>query len=574
MEDVYNPLELYQTSLKELHAHNTAKCFEALLEESGVDEALNIQTVQELRALEQQVDEADTRDTLWKVGRAAAIVAALAFLYLAYTRHWVWLIGAAAMLALVLARLNPIIKAIGDRLALLKVARDTTEKEAWNQMEPLNRLYDWSIFANLVQKTVPRLEFDPYFTNGRLTQLRDIYGWDDDYNDPRSVVFAHSGLINGNPFIFAHILNHWIGSKTYHGTLSITWTETVRDSNGRWRTVRRHQILHASVTKPHPEYGDEITLIYGNQAAPDLSFSRTPSSLSKLEDGVFNNWRKGRAIKRLEAKSRNIYEDNSFTIMANHEFDVLFGATDRDHEVQFRLLFTPLAQQEMVELLKDREVGYGDDFAFAKRKMINLIEPVHAAAMDISADPVKFRAYEIAHARKYFNDYHNELFKSFFFSMAPLMVIPLYQQHRTHEDIYEDVLQQPSCFWEHESIANYMGEEKFRHADCITRSILKASPQRGKGDAQVVKITAKGYRGIERIDYISVRGGDGRNHRVPVHWVEYIAVSESSNIFVCDMADTENDGHEVAAAWHAQFKARGIELDKAVLRRSIASGIL
>ena len=31
--------------------------------------------------------------------------------------------------------------------------------------------------------------------------------------------------------------------------------------------------------------------------------------------------------------------------MANNEFDALFNGDDRDNEVEFRLLFTPLAQK-------------------------------------------------------------------------------------------------------------------------------------------------------------------------------------------------------------------------------------
>ena len=58
-------------------------------------------------------------------------------------------------------------------------------------------------------------------------------------------------------------------------------------------------------------------------------------------------------------------------MMANRAFEVLFHAVDRDHPIQFRLLFTPLAQEQTVKLLRDREIGYGDDFAFRKSRMMN-----------------------------------------------------------------------------------------------------------------------------------------------------------------------------------------------------------
>lgn len=576
MDDVYEPLELYRASLKENHSRNVSDFFESLLRESGVDETVNAKLVEQIRELEKFIAEADSSNGWWKILRIVVVIAAAGCLYMGLTNHLSWLVGSAGLAAAIFVNVNPRIKAVDERLRELNEQRAEKETLAWNQMEPLNRLYSWNIFAKLVQQTVPRIELDPFFTHGRLTNLRKSFGWSEKFNDPRSVVFAHSGLINGNPFILAQTVNHWIGSKTYHGSLRISWTERVRDSNGRWNTVTRHQTLHASVEKPFPEYADESTLIYGNQAAPDLSFSREPSSLSKLDEGLISNWRKGRAIKKLEAKSRKLSEGGNFTVMANREFDALFAATDRDHEVQFRLLFTPLAQQEMVKLLKDKDVGYGDDFAFQKAKMINIVEPSHLTGIDISADPQNFRFYELAHARTYFNEYHNELFKAFFFSFAPVLTIPLYQQHRPSEDIYAGILQEPSCYWEHEAIANYMGENNFEHPECITRNVLKTATKQASDGAQVVQVTAHGFRGLDRVDYVSVRGGDGRNHRVAVEWVEYIPVKRTSELLVCDPPSSETpvSAPEGASAWQAHFAERGILPHNAVIRRSIVSALM
>ena len=53
----------------------------------------------------------------------------------------------------------------------------------------------------------------------------------------------------------------------------------------------------------------------------------------------------------------------NFTEMGNAKFDALFGAVDRNNEVEFRVLFTPLAQKNMLDLLTDKN-HYGDDFYF------------------------------------------------------------------------------------------------------------------------------------------------------------------------------------------------------------------
>jgi hypothetical protein len=577
VEDIHEPVELYRTVFKAAHARNTSEYFEDLLRRSGVDEQANAITVKELRTLEQQIGNVNSSRTWWNVLRGAVVVGGVVCLILGIAMSQpLWLIGVVGAGALSIAKLNPMIKDVDQRIKLLKTQRDKTLEDAWAQMAPLNELYDWDTVGRLVKRTVPRIELDPYFANGRRDDLRNTFGWTDEFNENRSVVIAHSGVLNGNPFVVARTLNHWMGAKTYHGELYISWSERVKDSDGKWTTATRHQTLHASVTKPFPEYGHSPIVIYGNEAAPDLSFSRVPSKLSHLEEGLLNNWKKGRAIKRLEAQSRNIAKGKDFTIMANREFEALFGATNRDHEVQFRLLFTPLAQQEMVKLLKDKDVGYGDDFSFAKHRMINVVEPGHLAKADLNTDPAMFRACELAHARKFFNEFHNDFFKSLYFGLAPLLAIPLYQQHRSHADIWADVESRTASIWEHESIANYFGEQTFQHPECITRSILKTQSSCELDGTQTVRVAANGYKGINRVAYVSVHGGDGHNHRVPVEWIDYIEVRQESDLVVRELANTESDEQSSAdpAPWHAHFLKRGINPSSVVLRRSIASALL
>lgn len=474
MDDIHEPIDQYKGFFKDTHARNTSDFFEELVRQSEVDEQANIVTVSELRELEAKAGGETSSYKWWKILRGTTIgVAVLATLVVFAKYWWPWTVLPVVIFAPGIIKLNQLLKELRVRLENLQSAVKNKRDEAWRQMVPLNRLYDWEITAKLLRKVMPGIELDPYFSNGRLGQLCDTFGWGGRLGDSESVVFSHSGVINGNPFVLARTLIHWMGSKTYDGTLQISWTERVRGHDGKWRTETRHETLRASIERPFPEYANRTFIIYGNEAAPDLSFSREPSSLSKLEDGFFDSWKKKRAIKKLEKMSRDVTEGKSFTVMANREFDALFGAIDRDHEVQFRLLFTPLAQQEMLKLLKDGEIGYGDDFDFIKSHMVNLVEPRHMRRTDIGGEPEKFHHYELAHARQFFNSYHNDFFRSFYFGIAPLLAIPLYQQHRSHADIYKETHARQSCHLEHEAIANYFGEHVFKHPDCVTRSILK-----------------------------------------------------------------------------------------------------
>ena len=104
-----------------------------------------------------------------------------------------------------------------------------------------------------------------------------------------------------------------------------------------------------------------------------------------------------------------------------------------------------------------------------------------------------------------------------------------------------------SSFWEHEAVANYHGEDKFEHPSCITRSILKTRIVNREDGESTIAVTAYGHRGVERVDYESVYGGDGRWHDVPVPWTEYLPVQRTSNMCICDK-DTPSDLFKRCAA--------------------------
>ncbi len=472
-------------------------------------------------------------------------------------------------------KLNKIISSLDERLESLKNRHETKMTEAWGQLAAINSLYEWDTIANLVMKTAPLFVLDHYFSSARLKELQQSFGWNDNFNRDSSILFCQSGAINGNPFIMGEKVHFHMGTETYYGSLTITWKEkrTSTDSKGNRQTywVTQTETLEASVDKPAPKYNRDQFVVYGSEAAPELSFSRAPSDLFDKK-GALNKGKLKKEIARLEKETRKL---KGFTIMSNKEFDAQFGAVDRDNERQFRLLFTPLAQQTMLRLLRDKEIGFGDNFIFTKTRKINIVEPAHLADIDISADPSIFQNYDLAAARQIFNEYSNSYFRAFFFAFAPLLTIPLYQQHRSDSDIYKDVFANTPSFWEHEAIANFHGCKTFRHPDSITQDILKTTCSNSTGEGTEVTVTAHGFRGVECTDYIRKRGGDGKWHQVPVKWVEYIPVSQSTPLVVKEtggltMQDFQNETQS-SNEWQDFFRQWQTQPDGISFRRSIVS---
>jgi hypothetical protein len=546
---IYCPLDEYRDTYKTLHNKNVAEFFEELLRLSGVNENENSLTVKDINKHNAEIEKYSSSFRTAKFWRGLLIFLTVicgvvfgVFLYDIFEDIFentqettVIVLSATVVLALcfillIVKKLNPKIKSLNTILNKLKDELQQLLQQAWKQVNPLIDNFTRYISSRLMEKTYSLIQLDDVFDIRRYDYLsRKFKLWDNsDVNE--STLSVQSGEINGNPFCFFKTLNHWIGSKTYHGSKEIYWTEYYTDTNGKRRSRQRSQTLYADVQKPYPEYATECYLIYGNEAAPNLHFSREPSNVNLLTDKqLVKKVKKGsNRLKSLMRKA--ISMGKNFTSMGNEEFDVLFGALDRDYEVEFRLLFTPIAQREMLRLMKDKTEGWGDDFGFRKSRMINRISPRHLYDIDISGSPKHYEHYSVAEIRKQFNDYNNMYFRAVYFTFAPLLAIPLYQDHKPHEFIYKDVYDSNVCCFAHECAVNRMDLSKFRHPASVREDILKTKIIDADKENDRVLVTAYGYKSINRIDYVLKWGGDGKMHQVPVNWVEYQSVSQSTNV--------------------------------------------
>ena len=594
-EEIPYPVAMYRDRLRAEHEHNTEEAFEKLVRDSGVDQEANAALVKKIRKREKQIDALNSTLSKWKFLRgifillilAGAAGTTLAGFQLAddpLIDHKLppWVLpacigGIILFLILIIKGLNPKIRAFESSLKEQQEILLQEQDEAWAQMASLIRLFQWDTVSRIVMKTLPIVKIDQYFANVRMDQLIRYFHWDPGSDRTNSILCCQSGTLNGNPWVLAERLKQVWGTKTYHGSITISWEErvTYTDSNGknqsRWET--RYQTLTASVEKPEPQYKKVKFMLFGNEAAPELTFSREPNSLSSLGKGFFDRMRMKSAIKALEKKSRDL--DSGFMITDNREFDACFNAVDRNNEQQFRLLFTVLAQQEMLTLLRDQKEGFGDDFTFIKRNMINCLYSDHLDRSDFSGDPAKFYHYEFAEIRRIFHDYSCAFFRNLYFTMAPLFCIPLYQQHRNFPDIYQGIIDhgEPAEF-EYESLVNSMEEKIFRPEQAITQCVLKPTVTVRDGSAAQLSVTAYAFRGENRTDYVSVYGGDRKWHQVPVHWIEYLPVSRQRNLSVCEAGTSDREEFRRQKEndyWRSIFTRWDAVSDSVIFRRGLVA---
>ena len=279
-------------------------------------------------------------------------------------------------------------------------------------------------------------------------------------------------------------------------------------------------------------------------AAPNLKFERNPSNLLS---GFMQKRRQNMKRKELKEFSQNLNDEYNYTMMSNEEFEMLFETKFRNNETEYRLLFTPLAQEQMLKLIKDETDSFGDKFVFMKDKKINYISADQLEAVSLDVGQNDFADYDFQRCREKFFSINESIFKTLYFAMAPILSIPLYQQHRTQKTIYGSDDSRSSS-WEWECLLNGVSEEyvrRLKHVGCVTDHIVKAKKKKDVSDGMTeIEAVSCGFSGADRCDTVRVWGGDGCVHRVDVPWVEYSPVTQSSQLMVEDLKMETSDDDE------------------------------
>lgn len=552
-DEILEPLIAYKERFAREFNDNAETYFNDLVKKSGIDAEANRKTAASYRHETNMV--AEMNKTLSKHSAVKGLLIFLAvtgFILLAagiallvygrYLAGALCLVFGMAAAAVGIAVNVTVIKKKISSAETKKAAHEAQAKkyleEAQEQMRPLNALFESEITHELVQKTVPLIILDKNFNMQRFEFLNKKYGFSDNTNPKSSTIALLSGEIMGNPFIVDRELIQNMGTETYSGLIVIHWTTTYVDSDGHSHVQHHSQTLVATVTKPKPYYSKQTRLVYGNEAAPDLSFSHTPTHAERLGEKSLENTVKSGMKKIQKQQKKNLQSDSSFTEMGNAEFDVLFNAFDRDNEVQFRLLFTPLAQKNMLNLMKDK-TGYGDDFNFFKRKTLNYVSSEHSTKWDLDTDCRRYHSYDVDDSKRKFISYNGDFFKSLYFELAPLLSIPLYQQYKPREFIYKDTYSRNYTNYEAECLVNRLGTQYLEHPLARTKNILKTSVQAKDGRTDILTVTAHSFKTERRVDYVQKLGGDGYMHTIPVEWIEYIPVSQDSAVSLKELDLTE-----------------------------------
>lgn len=525
---IYNPLEEFDNQYRAAHLEKTNQFFDNLVKQSGINIEQNRETVRLYHEYKDNLSRLKRKLIWWRILRVLMCITIL-------------------LIPLVILKITPKIKRLRADIKEADKKVEELLKEAYNQMLPLNQSFTDRDALDIIESTLPMMSFDKCLSIKQELDMKINYDYSEYNEDEQSTVDVLAGNYNENPFLFENKVIHTMGTETYHGYKTIHWTETYRDSNGKLQRRSRSETLHATVTKPKPFYSTQVVLNYCSQGGPDLSFSRDASHLEQKSEKQIERFVK-RGEKRLKKKTDKAISQNSdFMSMSNSEFEVLFDALDRTDEVQFRTLFTPLAQINMVALILSK-LGYGDDFNFIKTKRTNRIISNHSQGRVINLLPEAYTSYSYDIIRENFIGKNTEFFKAVYFDFAPILAIPMYQERPVQSLKPIPDYSQIYSLKESEVLANAMDDQYVVHPNSKTKAILKASFIRSEDNIDETCITAYSYDIEKRVDIVSVHGGDGRYHNVSVEWDEYLPLEKRNHFFVSTNEIAKNKS--VMARYH------------------------
>lgn len=480
---------------------------------------------------------------------AAAFLMFLPFIFKNIEQYWYFFLialvlisGAIYSLIMVNTKLKDVILKKQEELKKEQIIASKYLETCYNDMYPLNNLFDWQMAPSILSKVSPLFKFDRYFTNNRyLDMLKNFNLYK--YNDENtSILNCLSGELSGNPFVMVKSLGRKMGTKLYSGSIVISWTTTHTDSNGNTHVDTHTETLTATISKPCPKYMTTTKLHYGNEAAPKLNFCRLPQHGDDLNEKQREKTIKNR-MKDIQKKAEEQIKKGTgnFTPMGNDAFDVFFHALNRNDEVEFRLLFTPLAQQNMLALILNNK-PYGDDFIFDKFGSLNTIIADHSQNFNYNVAPNYFKHYDYDEIQNKFTSYCNEFCQSIYFAFAPILSIPMYQMHKAHSSIYKDNNIDTSLSrFEKEGLANKIGHDYFRpkKADKFEPVMIKYDSSNSNNNVDTIHFLTSSYEKIKKVEFVSKMGGDGHMHTIPVDYYEYKEVNGESDITVIDLNCSE-----------------------------------
>ena len=434
-----------------------------------------------------------------------------------------------------------------NKIAPVIARRDKNVNSAKEELVVITKLISKKECQNLIEKSFPKLTINDIFTD------IDANLWEDELEDHEtsSILSAIHGTVNSSPYLFLTNKRIEIIDKEYTGWTTIYVEEEVYNSNTHsYETETVGYDVSASITRPKPSFPCDSRLYLKTKIYPNLEYYNLKPFSSKS------------SIKKFYK------QNNHQKLMENPEFDLFFPCV-RNNEVQFKATFQLYAQEQIVELIKNRKIHKLQMKKAGDTIQVECDNPLTCSRINLFGE--SFLDYSIDRITNNFNITMYSIMDGLYAYFLSILAVSLYQNEKYYIDTEKLSKNNPNTIkfnLENFFNSNDFFDSKYFHpntSNIVFDAIPKFKVIYKTKAFTIASMDACSFSHTPRTHYETVHAY-GETVDVPIEWNEYKEIHVNYLVLSFLVNDNKHDFRYPASEDNELKKYSIIEVFKSINR--------
>ena len=434
-----------------------------------------------------------------------------------------------------------------NKIAPVIARRDKNVNSAKEELVVITKLISKKECQNLIEKSFPKLTINDIFTD------IDANLWEDELEDHEtsSIFSAIHGTVNSSPYLFLTNKRIEIIDKEYTGWTTIYVEEEVYNSNTHsYETETVGYDVSASITRPKPSFPCDSRLYLKTKIYPNLEYYNLKPFSSKS------------SIKKFYK------QNNHQKLMENPEFDLFFPCV-RNNEVQFKATFQLYAQEQIVELIKNRKIHKLQMKKAGDTIQVECNNPLTCSRINLFGE--SFLDYSIDRITNNFNITMYSIMDGLYAYFLSILAVSLYQNEKYYIDTEKLSKDNPNTIkfnLENFFNSNDFFDSKYFHpntSNIVFDAIPKFKVIYKTKAFTIASMDACSFSHTPRTHYETVHAY-GETVDVPIEWNEYKEIHVNYLVLSFLVNDNKHDFRYPASEDNELKKHSIIEVFKSINR--------
>ena len=434
-----------------------------------------------------------------------------------------------------------------NKIAPVIARRDKNVNSAKEELVVITKLISKKECQNLIEKSFPKLTINDIFTD------IDANLWEDELEDHEtsSIFSAIHGTVNSSPYLFLTNKRIEIIDKEYTGWTTIYVEEEVYNSNTHsYETETVGYDVSASITRPKPSFPCDSRLYLKTKIYPNLEYYNLKPFSSKS------------SIKKFYK------QNNHQKLMENPEFDLFFPCV-RNNEVQFKATFQLYAQEQIVELIKNRKIHKLQMKKAGDTIQVECDNPLTCSRINLFGE--SFLDYSIDRITNNFNITMYSIMDGLYAYFLSILAVSLYQNEKYYIDTEKLSKDNPNTIkfnLENFFNSNDFFDSKYFHpntSNIVFDAIPKFKVIYKTKAFTIASMDACSFSHTPRTHYETVHAY-GETVDVPIEWNEYKEIHVNYLVLSFLVNDNKHDFRYPASEDNELKKHSIIEVFKSINR--------